>query len=104
MLDCTVTVATTQMWAKASRTRGGWQIGWSIAVSIFIDEQGTVPKDSNNFAEKRVRTSDPLDIQNLAPSPADKDLQIAVRAFFKMRFSYHRLFTSILAWLLSASF
>jgi hypothetical protein len=75
-----------------------------IAVRIFVNEQGTAPKDSNNFAEKRVRTSDPLDIQYLAPSPADKDLQIAVRAFFKMRFSYHRLFTSILAWLLSASF
>ena len=75
-----------------------------VQSSIFIYEQGTAPKDSNNFAEKRVRTSDPLDIQYLAPSPADKDLQIAVRAFFKMRFSYHRFMADILAWLLSASF
>ena len=57
-----------------------------IAVRIFINEQGTAPKDSNNFAEKRVRTSDPLDIQYLEPSPADKDLQIAVRAFFQDAF------------------
>ena len=69
-----------------------------------MNEQCTAPKDSNNFAEKRVRTSDPLDIQYLAPSLADKDLQIAVRAFFKMRFSYHRFMADILARLLSASF
>ena len=64
----------------------------SIAVRIFMDEQGTVPKNCT-ISHTKVAG------QNLPDKEAN-----CCTCLFKMRLSYHRLLTGILVWLLSASF
>ena len=64
----------------------------SIAVRIFMDEQGTVPKNCT-ISHTKVAG------QNLPDKEAN-----CCTCLFKMRLSSHRLLTGILVWLLSASF
>lgn len=58
----------------------------SAAADIFTDEQGTVPKDSSAFSESASEPVGPPEICSPTLPPADKDVQIAVRAFLQDAF------------------
>lgn len=58
----------------------------SVAADIFTDEQGTVPKDCSAFSESASEPVGPPEICSPTLPPADKDAQIAVRAFLQDAF------------------
>ena len=55
------------------------------------DEQGTVPKDCSAFSESASEPVGPPEICSPTLPPADKDVQIAVRAFLQDAFSLGQL-------------